>query len=110
MKKKHFYSHIVETSDLTLAIAELNVDSKERVHLLSLAEANIHSTIVSDVLGNLSDEDKKTFLKNLSEDDHDKTWEHLAKSFSQAEDKIRLASAKVIRELIEDINKAKEIK
>jgi len=45
MKTKHFYTHLAETTDITLEIAQLDVTSKERVHLLSLAEANIHSAV-----------------------------------------------------------------
>ncbi|MEK7551600.1 MAG: hypothetical protein AAB532_03290 [Patescibacteria group bacterium] len=58
MKTKHFYSHLVETTHITLEIAELDVTSKERVHLLSLVEANIHTTVVSSVLDQLEPEEK----------------------------------------------------
>ena len=66
MKRKHFYSHLVETTHITLEIAELDVTSGERVHLLSLVEANIHTTVVSKVLDELDPLDKKKFLSNLS--------------------------------------------
>ena len=104
--KKHFYSHLVETTDLTLEIANLEVDSKERVHLLSLMEANIHSTVVSEVMGNLSKEDQKIFLKNLSQNDHDKTITHLKSKASDIEERIQKSINKVTKELLEDIKEA----
>lgn len=107
MKHKHFYSHVIETSTLTLEIAELNVDSKERVHLLSLAEANIHSTIVSNVLDNLSEEDKKTFLKNVSVDNHDQTWKHLNSKIKDVENLVKKTATQAIEELLNDIKEVK---
>ncbi len=107
MKHKHFYSHIIETSNLTLEIAELSVDSKERVHLLSLAEANIHSTIVSSVLDNLPEEDKKTFLKNVAVDNHDQTWQHLNSKIKDVENLVKKTASKAIAELLNDIKEVK---
>ncbi len=107
MKQKHFYSHIIETSSLTLEIAELNIDSKERIHLLSLAEANIHSTVVANVLDNLSEEDKKTFLKNLATEDHDQTWQHLSSKIKDVEVLVKKTAAKALEELLSDIKEVK---
>ncbi len=107
MKPKHFYSHIIETSTLTLEIAELNIDSKERVHLLSLAEANIHSTVVANVLDNLTEEDKKTFLKNVATEDHDQTWQHLSSKIKDVEGLVKNTAVKAIEELLKDIQEVK---
>jgi len=107
MKQKHFYSHIIETSTLTLEIAELNIDSNQRVHLLSLAEANIHSVVVANVLNNLSDEDKKVFLKNVALEDHDQTWQHLTSKIKNVEDLVRSTAVKTIEDLLKDIKEVK---
>ena len=63
-KTKHFYSHLVETTDITIELAEMDLSPNERIHLISLVDANIHSVVVSKVLQNLEEEDKKIFLKN----------------------------------------------
>lgn len=110
MKKKYFYTHLVETTHITLEIADLDLESKERVHLLSLVEANIHSTVISSVLSNLNSDDKKIFLKNLTLDDHEKTWTHLKGKVKDAEDKIKADINLIVKELREDIKNTKKIK
>ena len=77
MKHKHFYAHLTETTDIVLELGELDMSSEERIHLLSLIEANIHSSVINTVLSNLDEENKKIFLNNLISDNHSKTWEHL---------------------------------
>ena len=107
MKRKHFYSHLVETTHITLEIAELDIASEERVHLLSLVEANIHTTVVSKVLDELDPLDKKKFLSNLSLEDHDKTLAHLKENVSDIEEKLKKEIDKVTKELLQDIKEAK---
>lgn len=107
MKTKHFYSHLVETTHITLEIAELDVTSKERVHLLSLVEANIHTTVVASILDQLEPEEKKKFLSNLSKEDHSKTLSHLKEKVSDIEDKLKKEIDKVTSELLEDVKRVK---
>ncbi len=107
MKTKHFYSHLVETTHITLEIAELDVTSKERVHLLSLVEANIHTTVVSSVLDQLEPEEKKKFLSNLSKEDHSKTLSHLKEKISDIEEKLKKEIDQVTSDLLEDVKGAK---
>ena len=40
MKKKHFYSHVIETSSISLALADMEMNNEERKHLIDLVEAN----------------------------------------------------------------------
>ncbi|MBI3984820.1 MAG: hypothetical protein HY344_02645 [Candidatus Levybacteria bacterium] len=108
MKTKHFYSHLVETTHITLELASLDVTSEERVHLLSLVEANIHSTVVSKTLSQLSEEDKKTFLKNLALENHEQTLSHLKTKVNDIEEKLKKEIDRVTKELLEDVKKVKE--
>lgn len=107
--KKHFYSHLISTQDITLEIAELEVNKEERVHLLSLTEANIHSTVVSTVLDQLPNEDKKIFLSNLTTGDYRKIWEHLNSKIDNAEEKVQASIKEITRQLLKDIKKAKKL-
>ena len=107
MQTKHFYTNLVETTDITLEIAQLELTPDERVHLISLMDANIHSTVVKKVLSELSNEDKKIFLKNMTYDNHDKTWEHLKSKSADIEEKIKDAVEDLKKELLEDIKAAK---
>ena len=107
MKTKHFYTHLTETTEITLEIANLDVNPKERIHLISLMEANIHSAVVSFVLSNLESNDKKIFLQNLSGKDHKKTWVHLKEKSKNIEEEIKKTIDDAISELLKDVRKIK---
>lgn len=105
---KHFYSHIVETSLLSLELGEMDMTQEERVHLVSLAESQLHHVIVDIVLSELSDEDKKTFLHHLSLDDHEKIWHMLHTKVESIEEKIQKAAEELKAELHKDIREIRE--
>jgi hypothetical protein len=109
MKNKFFYTHLIETSDISLKLTEIGLSEDEKTHLTSLVEANIHSTVVDTVLSELSKEDKKIFLKNLVSNDHEKTWEHLRGRIGKVEDKIIKAVEKLKEDLIKDLIEAKKL-
>ncbi|GEM_PF-520557 len=106
MSRKHFYSHIVETSTLSLAIGEIDLAQKERVNLLSLVESNLHHAILDAVLLELSEEDKKIFLHHLVHDAHDKVWNLLNEKVKNIEEKIWQVAENVKKELHSDIKQA----
>ena len=109
MKNKFFYSHLVETSSISLELAEMEMSSDERLHLISLVEANIHSVVVNTVLSELPEEDKKIFLKNLLSDDHEKTLKHLKTKVEKVEDKIKKAVKEIKAEFLKDLVEAKRL-
>lgn len=110
MKNKHFYHTLIETTDITMELAELDISPEERIHLLSLMDANVHSTVINIVLLNLDEEDKKIFLKNLTQENHEKTWEHLKTKSKNLEEQIIDAVEKLKQELKKDIKNAKSKK
>lgn len=103
MKHKHFYSHLVEISDITLELADMDLTQEERVHLLSLIDANIHSAVINTVLSELSEDEKKTFLQNLVMDDHILIWTHLSRNIKDVDEKIRFTIKSLKAELIKDL-------
>ena len=105
--KKYFYSHIVETTSISLTLADLDMTKEERSHLVTLAEENIHHSILDTILSELSAEDKKVFLSNLSEDNHEKIWRFLNTKVKNAQDKIKKTAEDLIEELQKDIEEAK---
>ena len=109
MKNNFFYSHLIETTDISLKLTEINLSEDEKTHLLSLVEANIHSTVIDTVLLELAGEDKKIFLRNLVSETHEKTWEHLNGRVGKLEDKIKKAVASLKEDLIKDLSEAKEL-
>ena len=108
MKGKHFYSHLIEIHEIYLSISEMELPDDERGHLLSLAEANIHAMVINTVLPELSEDDKKIFLKNLLSDNHEETWEHLLNNAQNIESKISQSLKNLKQELLKDIEEAKK--
>jgi hypothetical protein len=108
MKGKHFYSHLIEIHEIYLNISEMDLSDTERGHLMSLTEANIHATVISAVLPELSNDEKKVFLKNLLANDHDKTWKHLSSRVKNIEGKLSKSLKDLKQELLKDIKEAKK--
>lgn len=105
--KKHFYTHIIDTSTLSLELGEMDLTSEERMDLISLVESNIHQTILDLVLSELSEEDKKIFLMHVAESSHDKIWKFLKEKTKNIEDKIKKAADDLKKELHKDIKETK---
>ena len=105
--KKHFYSHIVETSSVSLELGNMDLSQEERVHLISLVDANLHHAILDTVLSELSEEDKKIFLSHVAAYDHDKIWKLLNEKVKGIEEKIKKAAEDLKIELHKDIKEAR---
>ena len=105
--RKHFYSHIVETSVLSLELGDMDLSKDERVELISLIDSNIHHAILDAILSELSEEDKKIFLNHLALNDHDKIWKHLKAKIENIEEKIKKSADSIKEELHKDIKEAK---
>src|SRR5258708_21254412 len=102
-KGKHFYSHLVDTSTISLEIGNMELKKEERVHLLSLAESNIHHAIMDAILSELNEEDKKKFIEHLNIDNHDEIWKLLTGKIDNVEEKIKKAAEDLKKELHKDI-------
>lgn len=110
MKHKHFYAHLKETTDIVLELGELDLTPDERMHLLSLIDANVHSAVIDTVLTSLDEENKKVFLSNLVKNDHSKTWEHLNSNSKNIEERIVETIKSIKKEFIKDIQKVRNQK
>lgn len=108
MQKKQFYSHIVETSSISLTLADMELTSDERKELIGLVELNLHKTILDLVLSELSEEDKKQFLLHMHHDHHEKIWHLLKTKVDHIEEKIQNAAKVLEKQLHEDIKEAKK--
>lgn len=101
--KKHFYGDIVEIESVYIELNGLSLTEDEKEELLSLAKSHLHNEILDIVLSNLSGEDKKLFLMNLHENNHNKTWLHLKEKIADVQDLIKETSEKIKADLIKDI-------
>lgn len=104
--KTHFYSHIIETSSISLALADMDLMKEERKHLIDLAQENLHHAILEAVLSELSEEDKQEFLKLLVNEDHEKIWKLLSGRVENIEDKIKQTAKDLKTELHKDIEES----
>ena len=109
MRKKYFYTHIVDTSILSLELAEMDLTPKERIHLISLIDANIHHEVLDLILSELKSEDKVTFLSHLSSEDHEKVWKFLRGKVNNIEEKIKKTADDLRKELHKDIKEVKPV-
>lgn len=105
--KNHFYSHIVETETISIALHEMDLAPEEKEHLLSLAHSSLHHIILDAVLSELSEEDKREFLHHVAHDKHDEVWALLKRKIDNIEEKIKHAADLVTKQLHEDIKTAK---
>lgn len=108
MRKKYFYSQIIDTSILSLELGDMDITSEERLHLISLIDSNIHHEILDLILSELKPTDKKKFLMHLSDEDHDKVWELLNNKVENIEEKIKNAAESLKKELHRDIKEIRE--
>lgn len=108
MKKKYFYSHLIETSEISLSIGEMDMPAEDRVKLLSFAEENLHHNILDAILSELSEEDKKTFLSHVTLDNHGNTWQFLKEKISDVDEKIIDLALKFKKSLQDDIEESKK--
>lgn len=107
MRKKYFYTHIIDTSTLSLELGNMQLDAKERAHLLTLVDSNIHHAVLDLVLSELKPMDKKTFLSHLASENHDKVWKFLNQKVENIEEKIKKTAEDLKKELHKDIEEVK---
>jgi len=104
--KKHFYNHIIATQTVIMSLDNLDLSQKEKQHLLSLVEENLHFTILDTVLSMLTEEDKKLFLTHLHTNDHHKIWGFLWTWEKNIENIIRRVGEDLLKEFHKDIKQA----
>ena len=108
MRKKYFYTHIIDTSTLSLELGNMELDSKERTHLISLIDSNIHHAVLDLILSELNSTDKKTFLTHLASENHEKVWKFLNEKVENIEEKIKKTAEDLKKELHKDIKEVKK--
>lgn len=103
----YFYSHLVSLDSIDLDLDTLNLTKEEKKHLMDLAHSNLHNAIVDTILSELSENDKKTFLRHLAMDDHIKIWNHLNENVQKIEEKITKTAEELKNELRTDYKSLK---
>ena len=102
-----FYDHLVEAESLIVELDSLDLTSEQKIHLTSLIDSSLHSTILDAILSELSNQDKVAFIKHLEEDDQEKIWKFLNSKVENIENKIKKTSEDLKYHLHEDLKKSK---
>jgi len=110
MRKKYFYTHIIDTTSLVLELQNMNLDPKEKRHLISLIDSNIHHEILDLILSELSPLDKKIFLNHLALQNHDKIWKFTKEKIDNIEEKIIKTAEDLKKEMHKDLEEVKKEK
>lgn len=108
MKKKSFYTTIIDIESIYLKLDGLNLSKKEREELILLIDSNIHCAVLDIVLSELQEEDKKTFLVHLKTEDNEKIWQHLKSKIDDIEEKIKILTDKLKDDFENDIENLKK--
>lgn len=107
MRKKYFYTHIIDTSTLSLELGDMDLTPAQRVHLISLIDSNIHHAVLDLILSELNSADKKIFLTHLASEAHDKVWKFLNEKVENIEEKIKKTAHSLKEELHKDIKETR---
>lgn len=104
---KHFYTHLIEIDSIIIELDKLDLSEDQKRQLADLVDSNIHHIILDAILSELSEEDKRIFLKHVHEDDHDKIWQHLFEKVDNIEHKIKDVADDFKKQLHKDLKEAK---
>ena len=110
MRKKQFYHQVIESDSIVVILNEMELSDQEKIHLSHIMESSLHHAILDAVLSELSVSDKKLFLKELANDDHDAVWKFLKEKIDGIEEKVIKVSEDLKKELHEDVKKVKNDK
>lgn len=104
---KHFFSHLIEISTLEVEIDNMSMEEYEKDELKKLIHESIYHKVLDAILSELSEEDKKVFLKHLISDEHDKIWNLVNNKIENIEEKIKKTADEIKHELHHDITSTK---
>ncbi|PIZ61862.1 hypothetical protein COY16_05810 [Candidatus Roizmanbacteria bacterium CG_4_10_14_0_2_um_filter_39_13] len=104
---KQFYSHLIDVTVIQIELSNLDLEPHEHRELITLVHTTIHHGVIEKILSELNENDKKTFLTNLSHDHHDNIWAHLHDVVENIEEKIKITSSAILEELQRDLNEVK---
>lgn len=105
---KYFYSHLIEIDSIILELDKMGLSDEQKLHLAQLVDSSLHHTILDAVLSELSESDKRVFIKHLNEGESGKIWKFLNDKVDGVEIKIKKAAEDLKKQLHRDLRKAKK--
>ncbi|MDP3941382.1 MAG: hypothetical protein Q8Q49_03680 [bacterium] len=107
--QRYFFSHLVSIQSIHLKLQDLDLEDEEKSELVNLANDTLHYEIINKVLSELSREDKKIFLRQMTMNDHPGIWRFLNKKIDKIEEKIQKMTDDVVSQLHKDIEESKKL-
>ncbi len=105
-----FYTKLITIEPLLQEMDSLDLSEEEREHLSNLIDSSLHHVILDQILSNLSDEDKKVFLKKFSDNPNDdKLLEFLNQKVENIEDKIKNVSDELVTKMHSDVKQSRRL-
>ena len=107
----YFYQKLIVIDSILEELHGMDLSDEERTHLASLLDSSLHHVILDEILSNLGEADKKMFLKRLHDNPEDEElWDFLNQKIEGVEEKIKKVSEQLVKEMHEDVKKAKAAK
>lgn len=107
----YFYTKLITIEPLLEEMDSLELSDQEREHLSDLIDSSLYHVILDQILLNLSEEDKRTFLEKFSDNPNDdQLLEFLNQKVENIEDKIKKASDELITKMHQDVKQSKRLK
>lgn len=106
----HFYSKLVNTDSLVIALNELQITDAQKAHLMGIIDSSLYHAILDAVLSELSEKDKKLFLDHVMSEDNEEVWKFLNSKIEGIEAKIQKTAESLKDELHKDIQETKSKK
>lgn len=100
---KTFYAHLIDISVISSHLDKLDFEPEQKEHLSSLAHSSIHHSIINTVMSELSEEERETFLRHLSNEDHQSIWQLFETRTKLIEEKIKQTFQSLSQEILHDL-------
>ncbi len=104
-----FYTHLIEIESVIEELDKMDLSKEEKMHLAQLLDSSLHHTILDAIFSQLTEEDKKTFVAYLQENEHKKIWKFLQEKIDDVEDKIKKVAKDLKDNLHKDLKEAKKL-
>lgn len=105
----YFYQRIISLDAALEELDQIDLSYDEKLQLTSLIDSNLHNLILDEILSNLSEEEKRVFLKKLHDNpDDDKLLEFLKEKVEDIEVKIKKVSDELTDKIKKDIKESRQ--
>ncbi|QQG43601.1 MAG: hypothetical protein HYW45_01115 [Candidatus Daviesbacteria bacterium] len=108
---KIWYQKIITIEPILQELNQMDLSDEERAHLSELLDSSLHHAILDEILSNLTEEDKKLFLKMLHEDpENEKLVNFLNEKIDRIDERVKKVADDLVKEMHQEVKEAKKVK